>query len=175
LFNKQAEGLVAEVGRGSSSGGKMPILLDLVDDARHVLGLDLAHDRLRGAVVNLRGAIRHRLEATVRPRDGRATLEGVFALVDRLVAAAGGHPVGIGVGSPGLVDARRGTPSTAIPGGELRRGLCRGGETGRRSGPEMRGLPKGRAGSRFPPPTPAFACFPVDAKRSMRAVSEDAR
>jgi len=57
LFNKQAEGLVAEVGRGSSSGGKMPILLDLVDDARHVLGLDLAHDRLRGAVVNLRGAI----------------------------------------------------------------------------------------------------------------------
>jgi len=112
LFNKQAEGLVAEVGRGSSSGGKMPILLDLVDDARHVLGLDLAHDRLRGAVVNLRGAIRHRLEATVRPRDGRATLEGVFALVDRLVAAAGGHPVGIGVGSPGLVDARRGTPST---------------------------------------------------------------
>jgi len=91
LFNKQAEGLVAEVGRGSSSGGKMPILLDLVDDARHVLGLDLAHDRLRGAVVNLRGAIRHRLEATVRPRDGRATLEGVFALVAQPLAEAHGQ------------------------------------------------------------------------------------
>src|SRR5262245_3724043 len=54
-----AEGLVREVGRGSSLGGKSPILLSLVSDSRHVIGLDLAHDVFLGALVDLRGSIRH--------------------------------------------------------------------------------------------------------------------
>ncbi|HZM50935.1 MAG TPA: winged helix-turn-helix transcriptional regulator, partial [Vicinamibacteria bacterium] len=47
------EGLVREVGVGSSLGGKSPIMLSLVADARHVIGVDLAHDRFMGAVVDL--------------------------------------------------------------------------------------------------------------------------
>src|SRR5882672_5735552 len=35
------EGLAREVGRGPSTGGKAPILLELIDGARHVIGLDL--------------------------------------------------------------------------------------------------------------------------------------
>src|SRR3954463_7757200 len=51
------DGLIEEVGRGQSSGGKTPILLRVAPDGRHVIGLDLAEAQFRGAVVNLRGEI----------------------------------------------------------------------------------------------------------------------
>ena len=49
----QEKGLVEEVGHGQSLGGRSPILLSVVDDAHHLISLDLAEDELRGAVVNL--------------------------------------------------------------------------------------------------------------------------
>ena len=45
-----ADGLVREVGVGSSLGGKSPIMLSLVAESRHVIGVDLAHDRFLGAL-----------------------------------------------------------------------------------------------------------------------------
>ena len=45
------EGLVSEIGIGSSIGGKSPILLSLVEDSRYLIGLDLAHNQFRGAIV----------------------------------------------------------------------------------------------------------------------------
>jgi DNA-binding MarR family transcriptional regulator len=57
------EGLVTEVGLGPSEGGKPPILLSVVDDSRHLIGIDLANSEFRGAVFDLRGHIiqRHSL------------------------------------------------------------------------------------------------------------------
>ena len=40
-----ADGIVEEVGRGPSSGGKAPILVQVVADARLVIGLDNGLDR----------------------------------------------------------------------------------------------------------------------------------
>jgi glucokinase-like ROK family protein len=109
-----AEGLVEEVGVGSSRGGKSPILLSLAKDSRHLIGLDLAQDRFCGALVNLRGEIRTTVDLPVPPRDGDAALASVYELVDALVAAASRPLVGIGVGTPGLVDARRGVVLNAV-------------------------------------------------------------
>src|SRR5467141_3099534 len=53
-----SEGLAREVGRGPSSGGKAPILVQVDGDARHVIGLDLGERAFSGAVVNLHGEIR---------------------------------------------------------------------------------------------------------------------
>ena len=52
-----SDGLVREVGRGPSTGGKAPILLELVENARHVVGLDLGASLFRGALVDLRGTV----------------------------------------------------------------------------------------------------------------------
>ena len=52
------DGIVEEVGRGPSSGGKAPILLSIIDDARQVIGLDLGEHTFTGALVNLRGDVR---------------------------------------------------------------------------------------------------------------------
>ena len=62
---------------GSSLGGKSPIMLSLVADARHVIGVDLAHDRFMGAVVDLRGRIVQEEEQPVPPRDGDAAVAAV--------------------------------------------------------------------------------------------------
>ncbi len=66
------QGIVAETGIGPSAGGKPPILLGVVDDARQIIGIDLAESEFRGAVVNLRGEIRHRSPSPVQDRDGEA-------------------------------------------------------------------------------------------------------
>ncbi len=108
------EGLVREVGIGSSLGGKSPIMLSLVADARHVIGVDLAHDRFMGAVVDLRGRIIHAEEQPVPPRDGDAAVAAVYALLDKLVRAARTPIMGIGIGTPGLVDALSGVVVSAV-------------------------------------------------------------
>ena len=108
------EGLVEEVGVGPSAGGKPPILLSVVDDARHLIGIDLANSEFRGAIINLRGEFRHRLNLPVAERDGDAALELVYSLIDELLAVAERPVLGIGIGSPGLMDARQGVVRVAV-------------------------------------------------------------
>ena len=96
-------------GRDRPSLGKPPILLRLKGDARHLIVVDLSGAFFRGAVVNLRGEVRH---AVSLPRDGRsgaAALELVCALLDRLVSEAGAPLLGVGIGTPGLIDFERGS------------------------------------------------------------------
>ncbi len=103
------DGLIEEVGRGQSSGGKSPILLRVAPDGRHLIGLDLGEAQFRAAVVNLRGEILHSLRLPLEARDGDATLELVLQLVDALRAGDRSPLLGIGVGVPGIVDTSTGT------------------------------------------------------------------
>ena len=111
-----ADGMAREVGRGPSTGGKAPILLELVDDARHVIGLDLGEFVFRGALVDLRGQVIRRVEREVGGLDGDQALEVVHELVDALIAESRGRDslLGIGVGTPGIVDATTGTIRWAV-------------------------------------------------------------
>src|SRR5690349_15128792 len=110
-----ADGLVEEVGRGPSSGGKAPILVQVVEHAKVVIGLDLGEQAFAGALVDLRGRILQRIDVPVEGRDGKAALGAVERLVDELVAAApAGRLLGIGVGTPGLVDTENGEIRWAV-------------------------------------------------------------
>lgn len=110
-----ADGLVEELGRGPSSGGKAPILLGVVRDARLVIGLDLGEEAFVGALVDLRGGIRKRVSIPVEGRNGDAAIAVVERLVDELSAAAPeGCLLGVGVGTPGLVDTSTGTIRWAV-------------------------------------------------------------
>jgi N-acetylglucosamine repressor len=108
------EGVVREIGRGPSSGGKAPILLEVDDDARLVVGLDLGEEHFAGSLVNLRGAIRRTVELAVDGRDGDAALALVFDLLDELLDGTTAPLLGIGIGTPGLVDSRTGTIRRAV-------------------------------------------------------------
>jgi N-acetylglucosamine repressor len=108
------QGLVEEVGYGPSTGGKPPILLSVVDDSRHLIGLDLAREDFRGAVINLRGEIRHRMDLPLGDRSRDAALALTYELVDALVEATDSPLLGIGIGAPGLVDAVNGVVRRAV-------------------------------------------------------------
>ena len=102
------DGLIEEVGRGQSSGGKSPILLRVAPDGRHVIGLDLGEAQFSGAVVNLRGEILHSIHLPLEGRNGDAAVELVFQLVDALRADDRSPLLGIGIGAPGIIDTSTG-------------------------------------------------------------------
>ena len=109
-----ADGLVEEVGRTPSSGGKPATLLSVIDNSQHLIGLDLANSEFRGAVVNLRGEIHHRVSIPIQERDGEAALALVYQLLDELIESAGSPILGVGIGTPGLMDAKLGIVRTAV-------------------------------------------------------------
>jgi predicted NBD/HSP70 family sugar kinase len=108
------EGLVKEVGFGSSLGGKNPILLSLVADSRYLIGLNLAQDRFVGAIVNLRGNIRQICELPVVDRNGDQAMELVYQILDELMQSQWKPVVAIGVGAPGLINTREGVVLNAV-------------------------------------------------------------
>jgi predicted NBD/HSP70 family sugar kinase len=108
------EGLVEEVGHGESIGGKNPILLSIVADSRYLIGLNLAQDKFIGAVVNLRGEIKELVEAPVHDDNGENALQLVYKILDQLTGKKLKPIVGIGVGTPGLVNTREGVVVNAV-------------------------------------------------------------
>ena len=109
-----ADGLAEEMGRGQSTGGKAPILLRVPDDARHVVGVEVGDRAIVGTVVNLRGETRQRVEVPLDGRDGEQALERLERLIAELLAGATRPILGIGVGTPGLVDPDSGTVRWAV-------------------------------------------------------------
>jgi N-acetylglucosamine repressor len=109
-----AEGLVEEVGRGESIGGKSPILLCVVADSRYLIGLNLGQEKFIGAIVNLRGEIKEMVEMPVHDDNGQNALEAVSQIISRLVRTKLKPIVAIGVGAPGLVNTREGVVLNAV-------------------------------------------------------------
>ena len=100
----EQDGLAQEVGRGPSTGGKAPTLVSLIDDARHVVTLDLGERTFTAALLNLRGEIRQRAARDLDGADGDAAVALVHDLIDELMAGPHSPILGIGVGTPGIVD-----------------------------------------------------------------------
>ncbi len=125
-------GLVREVGRGPSSGGKAPILLAIPDDARLLIGVDLGDRTFSAATVNLRGEILHRVEVPSEDADGAEAMELALGLIQQVLAAARGRVLGIGIGAPGLVDTTDGTVIQAVK--RSWRGLALGSQVAQRFG-----------------------------------------
>ncbi|HOU11502.1 MAG TPA: ROK family transcriptional regulator [Anaerolineae bacterium] len=108
------QGLLEEIGRAPSTGGKRAILLRVNADSRCLIGIDLAREDFRGALINLNGEIKHRVSLPLQGRNGTAALELVYELVDTLIQAACSPLLGIGIGTPGLVDAVNGVIYQAV-------------------------------------------------------------
>lgn len=112
--NLLGEELVEEIGYGESIGGKAPILLSLIADSRYLIGLNLAQDKFIGSVVNLRGEIKETVEFAVNDSDGEQALQLVYQILDQLTQNHWKPLVGIGVGTPGLVNTQEGVVVNAV-------------------------------------------------------------
>jgi len=101
----ERDGLAEDVGRGPSTGGKAPTLISLIDDARHAVTLDLGERAFTAALLDLRGRIVRRTTRELDGVDGDQALALVHDLIDDLLAGPHQPLLGIGVGTPGIVDA----------------------------------------------------------------------
>jgi predicted NBD/HSP70 family sugar kinase len=100
------EGLVEEVGRREGQGvGKPATLVGIVPDARHIVTIDLSADEdVHGAIINLTGKVLHRRTVPRRGRVGQAAVNLAVQLARELAASTDRPVIGVGVGSPGVVD-----------------------------------------------------------------------
>ncbi|HEY6789869.1 MAG TPA: ROK family transcriptional regulator [Trebonia sp.] len=85
--------------------GKPPTLVGLLADAAHIVALDLSpDDRMSGAVLDLFGQVKTRVELPREGASGEAAVRLAVRLAHQLRAATNRPLLGIGVGSPGVVD-----------------------------------------------------------------------
>jgi predicted NBD/HSP70 family sugar kinase len=103
-----ADGLLGELGAPAETKvGKPPTLVGLLPDAMHIVALDLSSlDLMAGAIVNLSGQVKARMMVSL---DGACSADAVdlaVSLAEQLRGAVDGPVLGVGVGTPGVVDGR---------------------------------------------------------------------
>jgi predicted NBD/HSP70 family sugar kinase len=101
------EGLLDELGAPAETRvGKPPTLVGLVPDATHIVAIDLSgDDRMSGAIVNLAGEVKARHELPLTGERGTDAVALLHRLATELIALTDRPVLGVGVGSPGVVDA----------------------------------------------------------------------
>jgi predicted NBD/HSP70 family sugar kinase len=107
------EGLVREDGVGPSTGGRRPVLLSLVEDARCSVGLSVGSRELAAVITDLRGHVMLRREARSRMSAGPEALLGqVRTLLGEVLGSIPeglGEPLGVGLAIPVPVTSATGT------------------------------------------------------------------
>lgn len=100
------DGLIEEIGRRSVGVGKPATLLGIIPDSRLTVALDLSDEHeFRGALLDLSGKVIHRESVRRRQAVGGDAIELVIALAASLIERADRPLLGIGCGSPGIIDA----------------------------------------------------------------------
>ncbi len=101
-----SEGLVTEIGpREGGRPGKPATLIDIDRDAFQIVGVDLSDSEFfRGAVLDIHGTVVSRAELPLAQATGSEAVDLAARLVDLLLAQSTRPLLGVGIGSPGVVD-----------------------------------------------------------------------
>ena len=101
-----ASGLVAELGLTRGNVGKPATVVGIAPGARHVVTVGLSEpERFTGAVVDLAGNVVTRRAYARDGRVGEAAVELVERIATEMVTAASAPVLGVGVATPGIVEA----------------------------------------------------------------------
>jgi predicted NBD/HSP70 family sugar kinase len=105
------DGLVEESGLQTrrKRAGKRPTLLTLNPEAYQLVVVDIGDSRIIGALADLRGRIQQRRSLLIDRIRGAELFPVILDLIGGLVEDATQPLLGIGVGTPGVVDAMQGT------------------------------------------------------------------
>jgi len=110
LASVERSGLVRTAGQRTGVPGRSAVLYEIRPEAGYVLGLDIGHEYLRGAVTDLTGEIRAKAESACRAASVRRRVSELIRLADGICAAAGiarDDVTQTVLGSPGVYDPKR--------------------------------------------------------------------
>lgn len=110
-------GLLRNVGKGESSGGRRPLMVDFNADYGYVVGIDIGSRTLRSVLADLRGNVVRRREERTPTTSRDAILNAIISSVQRLFTEAGigmDKLFAIGAGAPGMTDVTRGRVISAV-------------------------------------------------------------
>ncbi len=110
LDNVERAGLVRTAGQRTGMPGRSALLYEIRPDAGLVLGLDIGHEYVRGAIADLSGEIRTRFSVRARATSVRGRVAELVELADLLCGQANVPRSAITqtvIGSPGVYDPRR--------------------------------------------------------------------
>ncbi|MGI9008035.1 MAG: ROK family transcriptional regulator, partial [Streptosporangiaceae bacterium] len=110
LANVERSGLVRTAGQRTGVPGRSAVLYEISPEAGYVLGLDIGHEYLRGAVTDLTGEILAKAEARCAASSVRRRVGELTRLADEICAAAGigrAEVTQTVLGGPGFYDQRR--------------------------------------------------------------------
>jgi predicted NBD/HSP70 family sugar kinase len=109
LDNVQRSGLVRTAGQRTGVPGRSAVLYEIRPEAGYVLGLDIGHEYLRGAVTDLTGEIRAKAESRCTAASVRKRVSELIKLADGICSAAGiarDQVTQTVLGTPGVYDPR---------------------------------------------------------------------
>jgi predicted NBD/HSP70 family sugar kinase len=109
LANVERSGLVQEAGQRTGVPGRSAVLYEIRPEAGYVLGLDIGHQYLRGAVADLTGEVIARSAVRARASSTAGRVVELIGLADELCADAGiarSLVTQTVIGSPGVYDPR---------------------------------------------------------------------
>jgi predicted NBD/HSP70 family sugar kinase len=118
LANLERAGLVREAGQRTGVPGRSALLYEIRPEAGFVLGLDIGHQFLRGALADLSGEIRVRSSRKAAASSVPGRVAELVRLADDICADAGISRSSVTqtvIGSPGVYDPRR--DAMALTGG----------------------------------------------------------
>ncbi len=105
-------GLVRIIGKGESSGGKRPELLEFISDAYYIVGVDIGRSHINAIVMNLSGKIiAKQIRKTGDTLPAEDMIDRVIHLIEQTLENSHVEKrkiIGMGIGMPGLLDVENG-------------------------------------------------------------------
>ena len=113
-----SEKWVQEIGYGSSTGGRKPMLLRFNANSAYAIGIDVEMDIVRTVVCNTRGDVAFKKEADLPKFSSELQGNWLSTIIEEIKSAITATPksphglIGIGLALPGLVNSETGIIST---------------------------------------------------------------
>ncbi len=105
------EGLVAEVGSGTSRGGRKPILLQFVPDSKFLIAVSIKISSISIARMNLHAEIKRKESYSTGGRIGKDFIRFVISCIDGFLSRESDleRCLGISISCPGIIDQQKGS------------------------------------------------------------------
>lgn len=105
-------GLIHVTGKGESSGGKRPELLEFISNVYYIVGVDVGRNTLKALIMDLDGSvISKKVKSTGDDTSPEIVIKSLIELIEMTIADSGIQRekiLGMGIGMPGLLDIESG-------------------------------------------------------------------